>query len=243
MSRILVLVPHSSTDDAPDFCAWPQRIERGSSLVYRLLRGPLSPAGGFFDRGLEDLLVFHGGQQATDEGFDAICTMTLDDGGAAALRSVLDLPVLAAGKTATLHAMTLAHRLAWIVETHAQAVRMEAALRQWHLAEHCVAVRVVSPDTPHTLRATLVDCEKVDGAAAICLGSPALVAAASAFTDAVDVPVLDPLAVTCNVAEALLALRLTHSRTAAPRPLVPKPAVLQAMGEAMAAHSTQPEPI
>lgn len=242
MTRILVLLPHSIAEDAPDVSAWPRRLGRGSALVYRPVRCPTSPAGGFFDGGLEDLLVFHGGCQAAEEGIDAVCTMTLDDGGAAALRSVLDLPVLAAGKTASLHAMTLASNFAWVVETDAQAARLRAALRQWHLAAHCVSVRVARPDTPHALRAALVDCVETDGAAAICLGGPALVAAARTFVDAPGVPVLDPLSIACHMADALLALNLTHSRTAAPRPLVPKPAVMRSMAEAMAAHPSHHAP-
>lgn len=241
MPRILVLLPHPAAAPAPDVSTWPRRIGRGCSLVYRPLCGPASPAGGFFDAGLEDLLVFDGGRRAAEEGMDAVCVMALDDGSTAALRSVLDLPVLGAGKTASLHALTLGRRFAWIAETEAQAARLRAALRQWHLAEHCAAVRVARPDTPHALRAALVESVETDGACAICLGSPALVAAARAFADAPGVPVLDPLAVTCHMAEALLAVGLAHSRSAAPRPLVPKPAVLQAMAQAMAAHpASQP---
>jgi hypothetical protein len=110
---------------------------------------------------------------------------------------------------------------------------LRAALRQWHLIDRCVAIRVAPADQPQVLNSALADCVDIDGAGAICLGSPALVAAA---LGPAPVPLLDPLAVTGRMADALLALNLTHSRTAAPRPLVPKPAVIQAMADAMALH-------
>lgn len=243
MSRILVLIPHPAAVPAPDTAAWPLRPSDGLSPVYRPVRCPTSGTGGFFDARLEDLLVFDNGRQAAEEGFDAVCTLTLDDGGAAALRSVLDLPVLATGRTTSLHALTLADRFAWLVETRAQEARLRAALRQWHLAERCVAIRVAPADQPQALHSALADCVDIDGAGAICLGSPALVACALGPAPALGapdrpaVPLLEPLAVTCRMAEALLASNLTHSRTAAPRPLVPKPAVIQAMADTMATYS------
>lgn len=242
MSRILVLIPHPAAEPAPDTSAWSLGESDGVSPIYRPVRCPTSGAGGFFDARLEDLLVFDNGRRAAEEGFDAVCTLTLDDGGAAALRSMLDLPVLAAGKTTSLHALTLADRFAWVVETRAQEARLRAALRQWHLADRCVAIRVAPADQPRAWHSALADCIDIDGAGAICLGSPALVASALGVAPVPGapggpaVPLLDPLAVTCRMADALLAVDLTHSRTAAPRPLVPKPAVIQAMAETMALH-------
>ena len=43
------------------------------------------------------------------------------------------------------------------------------------------------------------------------------------------VPVINPGPLTYKMAEAAIALKLTHSRKAFPQPLVPKPAMIDAM--------------
>jgi allantoin racemase len=232
MFRILVLHPPHDVSAAAE-TAQSQQDLPGCALVHRPLPCDISPAGSFFDAALEDLLVLEAGRHAEQERMDAVCVMTLDDGGAMALRSVLDLPVLAAGKTTSLHALTLGHRFAWVVEHPQQAVRLQSALRQWHLDAGCTSVRVARANTPHALRAALVACVEQDGAAVVCLGSGALVAAAAEFAQVPGVPVLDPLAVTTHMAQVLLSTGLSHSRTATPRPLLPKPNVVQGMSQAL----------
>jgi allantoin racemase len=232
MFRILVLHPSHGAYAAAESTLSQQDLP-GCAIVHRALPCGISPAGSFFDAALDDLLVLEAGRHAEEERMDAVCVMTLDDGGATALRSVLDVPVLAAGKATSLHALTLGHRFAWVVEHPAQAVRLQSALRQWHFDAGCTSVRVARSDTPHALRAALVDCVEQDGAAVICLGSGALVTAAAGFAGVPGVPVLDPLAITTHMAQVLLSTGLSHSRSATPRPLVPKPDVVQGMSQAL----------
>jgi len=233
MPRLLVLMTHPVGAAVVDR---PADAIGGLVPVLRQVPCPASRVGGFFDARLEDLALFEAGRHAAEEGYDAVCTMTLDDGAAGALRSVLDLPVLAAGRTTSLHALTLADRFGWIVESQGHEARLRTALRQWQLADRCTGIRVAPSDQPHAVRAALAACIEIDSAAAVCLGSPALATSTrDAWPKPGDVPLLDPLAVTACMTEALLALNLSHSRTAAPRPLVPKPAVVQAMAKALAA--------
>ena len=47
------------------------------------------------------------GQEAQAEGFDALCLPDFGDYGVGALRSLLDIPVVAGGRGTMLHALTL----------------------------------------------------------------------------------------------------------------------------------------
>jgi allantoin racemase len=68
-----------------------------------------------------------------------------------------------------------------------------------------------------------------DGADVICLGSTTMHQSHAHLTENLPVPVINPGPLTYKLAEALLGMGLTHSRTAYPRPNTEKLAVVQAM--------------
>lgn len=186
------------------------------------------------DAALEDLGILRSGMDAAEEGFDAVCVDTLNDIGTVALRSVLDIPVLGTGHAAMLHALTLGTRFSLIVPSQAAVAQGRSSIRQWGLERQCASVRAVA-DGPmplgERLHATSRRCIAEDGTDVICLGSSMMMPAAKALAQALGVPVVEPLASGCRLAETLLALGLSHSRTAHPKPLVPKPHVFRAMAE------------
>jgi allantoin racemase len=235
MTRILVLQPHAFSE--PAIAAPRPAFEPAIEATYRPVGGAWSAAGGFVDAALEDLAVFEAGRHAAEEGFDAVCVEALDDGGANALRSMLALPVLATGKTVALHALTLGGRFALIAGTRERAVRAAAAQRQWGIERHCAALRTAEPDAPHALRATLWECLD-QGAEVLCFDSGALSTAARKIAPDFPLALLDPVEVTVRLAQALVAVSLTHSRTASPAPLVPKLAVIEAMARQAVSQAT-----
>jgi allantoin racemase len=74
-----------------------------------------------------------------------------------------------------------------------------------------------------------------DGADVICLGSTTMHQAHGHLVENLPVPVINPGPLTYKLAETLLGLRLTQSRKAYPRPIVPKHEMTRAMMDAAAA--------
>jgi len=193
----------------------------------------MSADGGFADAATEDLAVMSAAQHESDVTYDAVIVDSVGEGGTAALRSVLDLLVMGSCKTAALHALTLGTRFSFLVHSRAAGMRLRAELRQWQLESHCASIRVASLEKG-AVREEAQRCVAEDGAEVICLGNRAFATFAPSLTE-LGVPVIDPLSLTCEVATALLAAGLTHSRGAAPAPRVAKLAVLDAMARVLAA--------
>ena len=113
MTRILVLVPFP-LDDAALANRRQQTAEvalrPGVVFDYRpVSAGPtafMSP----HDWALMDLALFEAGLSAQEDGYDAVVIDTVSDSGADALRSVLDIPVLAPGRASLLFALNLGRK-------------------------------------------------------------------------------------------------------------------------------------
>ena len=238
MPRILVLTP-CATDDTRALANRSLPLGAGTTLTYRAVPAPHGPAATFFDAALEDLAVFGAGANAQEDGFDAVCVHSLNEGGAAALRSVLDILVLCTGKAAALHALSVGARFSFIVDSPAASELLRSHLRQWGLTSQCASVRAALPTDPAAMRDAVERCANEDGAEAVCLGSSASTPIVDDLGLTAGIPVIDPLAVGCQLVESLLAVGLSHSRTASPRPLVPKVRTLQAMAGVAA---SPPEP-
>lgn len=127
MTRILVLgVETPLTDpEAEIICRMPKGMPQDVS----------SPA----HWAVADLAVLAAGQGSADEGFDAVCVGDACDFGANALRSVLPIPVIGAGRAAMFYALTLGNTFA--VQTDATRVhRIKKQIAEFGLAAHCTGV-------------------------------------------------------------------------------------------------------
>ena len=160
---------------------------------------------------------------------------------------MLDIPVVAAGKTQFIVAMMLGRRFGVVTMWKHWFELYERNLRDLGLESFCAGIRAidVNPDNRnllggkddvlpllHQAAQQLVD---EDGADVICLGSTTMHEAHAYLQERMTVPVLNPGPLSYLVAEALTALDLSHSRRAYPRPLVPKPEMIRAMLDAAAA--------
>lgn len=119
-------------------------------------------------------------------------------------------------------------------------------MREYELAVHLVSVRSINtpPDVEDLrggqedvvfpkLRDAGLQCVE-DGADAVCLGSTTTHQAHAYLSENLPVPVINPGPLTYKLAESMLALRLTQSRTAYPRPNAEKRATIEAMAQAAA---------
>lgn len=251
MSKILVIVPFA-LDEAGVARRRDQlkavKLEPGSEFHYRPVKaGPtsfMSP----HDWTLMDLAIFEAGASAQDEGFDAVCIDTMSDSGMLALRSVLDIPVVSPGRASMLFALTLGSKFSVLAQWKPAIVRYKKAIPEWGLTAQCASVR--SFDVEPTFD-TLMDgkedkvfpkmldicmqCVEEDGADVVILGSTTMHQAAPWLAERLPVPLINPGPMTYKLVEAMLALKLTHSRACYPKPQVPKLDMLHAMLDAAAA--------
>jgi allantoin racemase len=102
---------------------------------------------------LMDLAIFEAGADAQAEGYDAVCIDTMSDSGLAALRSVLDIPVVSPGRASMLFALTLGSKFSVLAQWPPAIVRYRKALAEYGLAQHCASVR--SFDIPPNFDALL----------------------------------------------------------------------------------------
>lgn len=250
MAKILVIVPFAL--DAEGLQRRRQqlaavKLDPESEFHYRAVKaGPtsfMSP----HDWALMDLAIFEAGCGAQEEGYDAVCIDTMSDSGMAALRSVLDIPVVSPGRASMLFALTLGSRFSVLAQWKPSIVRYRKAIPEWGLTPHCASVRSfdIEPsfDTlmdgkeeevfPLMLQ-TCMRCVEEDGADVVILGSTTMHQAAQWLQSRLPVPLVNPGPLTYKLAETMLALRLTHSRACYPKPLVPKLPMVRAMLEAAA---------
>ena len=72
------------------------------------------------------------------------------------------------------------------------------------------------------------------GADVICLGSTTMHQAHRHLSSVLEVPVVNPGPLSYKLIQTMLSLGLSHSRTAYPKPIVPKPDMVHAMLDAAA---------
>ncbi len=250
MAKILVIVPFA-LDQAGVQRRRDQlravELEPGSEFHFQPVKaGPtsfMSP----HDWSLMDLAIFEAGINAQEDGFDAVCIDTMSDSGMAALRSMLDIPVVSPGRASMLFALTLGSKFSVLAQWKPSIVRYKKAIPEWGLSNQCASVRSFDVEPAFD---TLMDgkedsvfpkmldicmqCVEQDGADVVILGSTTMHQAAAWLAERLPVPLINPGPLTYKLVETMLALKLTHSRACYPKPLVPKVEMIHAMLDAAA---------
>ena len=253
MKKILTIVPFAMS---PDNLLLRQQqlqgLQFGPDLhfEYRSVKaGPVNYSS-HHDFVLADASIFEAGCRAQQEGFAAVCIDTMSDSGVAALRSVLDIPVFGPGKVSMLSALMLGDRFSILTMASRWKPLYKKALDELGMHHKCASVRAieVSPDNQALLsgkeeevfpllEAAAMKAIEIDGADVIILGSTTMHQAHAYLKARLPVPVINPGPLSYKIAESMLALGHTHSRTAYPRPMHPRLDMLSAMMDAAKAAS------
>ena len=253
MKKILTIVPFAMS---PDNLLLRQQqlqgLQFGPDLhfEYRSVKaGPVNYSS-HHDFVLADASIFEAGCRAQQEGFSAVCIDTMSDSGVAALRSVLDIPVFGPGKVSMLTALMLGDRFSILTMASRWKPLYKKALDELGMHHKCTSVRAieVSPDNQALLsgkeeevfpllEAAAMKAIEIDGADVIILGSTTMHQAHAYLQARLPVPVINPGPLSYKIAESMLALGHTHSRTAYPRPMHPRLDMLTAMMDAARAAS------
>jgi len=189
----------------------------------------------YHDMLLMDWTVFQAGIKAEEEGFDAVCIDTVSDSGLYALRSKLSIPVLGPGEVAFHIACILGKRFSILTMWDEWFPLYTKTITEYHLEARLASMRSIKtrPDVTELLEGKEeVIFEKLrqeaelavtqDGADVIVLGSTTMHQSAAYLSEALPVPIINPGLVTYKLAEMLLTLGLSHSKSAFPTPEVPK---------------------
>lgn len=249
MHRVLVLVPFAFDEKGlANRRAQQDAVELGPDIEFDYKPVKAGPAlyDSYHDWLLADMSMYEAGITAEEEGYDAVCIDTMSDSGVNALRSVLDIPVIGPGRASYLMALMLGQKFSVLTQWDPWIGLYRKSLQEYGLADKCASIRSINvpPDVENLLGGKEevvfpklvgagLECVE-DGADVICLGSTTMHQAHGHLAANLPVPVINPGPLTYKLAEAVLGLGLTHSRSAYLKPNVPKLEMAHAMMEAAA---------
>ena len=218
------------------------KIGPGISFDFRGVKAGPAFFDSYHDLVLADVGLFEAGKYAQEEGYDAVCIDSMSDSGMNALRSVLDIPVIAPGRSSYLVAMMLGNRFSVLTQWDPWIAMQRRLLRECGLESFCASVRSINmpPDLENLLggkeevvfprlRDAALRCLEEDGADVICMGATTMHQAVPYLQQELAVPVINPGPLTYKLAELALGLNLTHSRRAYQKPREPRLELLAAM--------------
>lgn len=164
---------------------------------------------------------------AQEEGYQAVMLDCAGDPVLVAARERVTIPVVAPGEAGMLFAMSLGGRFSVITVSPAVGW-MHRNVRLYGFTDRMASIRGVRIslkdliEAKETTEKTLLEAgRKVmeeDGAEVILLGCTGMSAYASALTDALGIPVLDPAACALKMAVDLVEMGLSHSKRSYPFP-------------------------
>lgn len=187
----------------------------------------------YHDMLLMDWTVFQAGVSAEEEGYSGVLIDTVSDSGLRALRSRLNIPVVAPGEVAFATAMTLGKTFSILTMWPEWFPLYEKTLTEYGWWDRVVSLRSINtrPDLTELLAgkedvifdkltAEAMDAIEEDGADVIVLGSTTMHRSAAHLAEMLPVPVINPGLVAWKHLEMLLTLGLSHSKIAYPAPEV-----------------------
>lgn len=248
MARVLVVVPFPMDEgNVAKRRAQLDAVRLGDGIEFDYKPVSIAPANYVSqqDSVLADIGILEAGLQAQADGYDAVCIDTVSDSGMAALRSVLDIPVIGPGRHAMLAALMLGERFSILAMWDRWRHLYTKTLAELGLQHKCASLRSagLQPNNQSLLagkedeffpalhRAAL-RCVEEDGADVIILGSTTMHEAHAYLAERLPVPVINPGPLTYRLADAAIKLRLSHSRAAYPSPSHVAAEALAAMGRA-----------
>jgi allantoin racemase len=249
--KVLVLVPFPMSGDHLALRrAQSKTIDLGPDIAFDYK--PVKWAGtnfvGPYDYVVGDFTMLEAGLEAQADGYDAVCIDTMSDSGVAALRAVLDIPVIGPGRATILTAMMLGDKFGMLVMWERwlglyKKVMDELGVRHKYAGHQSIdqapdrfsllggEERVVFPKLLRAGKRLIED----NSADVIILGSTSMHQARDFLAEKLPVPVISPGPTSYALAQMMLNLGLTQSRKSYPSPVGRSDVYLHAMLDAAAA--------
>lgn len=251
MHKVLVIVPFPMSDEnLSKRQEQLKAVKLGPGIQFDFKAVRIAPVNYVSqqDALLADVGILEAGLSAQEQGYDAVCIDTVSDSGMAALRSVLTIPVIGAGRHAMLAAQMLGDRFSILSMWSRWDPLYKKMLADLGLSHKCASMRSpeMEPNNQKLLKGredtvfpalhrVAMQCIEEDGADVIILGSTTMHETHAYLAEKLPVPVINPGPLSYRLAETALRLNLTHSKTAYPAPLAPRLDMFHAMGEHIAA--------
>jgi len=245
MAKVLVIVPFPMSEENRRLrMAQLDAVKLSGDVTFdfRPVRAAPTNYTSEHDSVLADMSIVDAGRNAEAEGYDAVCIDTMSDSGLPALRSILSIPVIGPGRASMLLAQTLGERFSILMMWEGHRNLYRKTIAELGLQYRCASARGIDVQSNNQsllagkedeifprLYATAMRCIEEDGADVILLGSTTMHQAHAYLAERLPVPIINPGPLTYKLAEAALALKLTHSRKAFPQPLEPKVDMIDAM--------------
>ena len=251
MHKVLVIVPFPlDSDGIANRQLQLESVQLGPdiSFDFRPVKASCTSFMSDHDWALMDMGCFEAGLSAEDDGYDAAVIDSTADSAAGALRSVLDIPVIAPGRTSLLYALMLGSTFGILAMNEVGCFSHRQWVAQRHLTSFCAAIEPIGGTTDVAKLMTGQEDEILPlmkaaaeramdkGAEVIVLGSTTMHQAGTWLNDALPVPVVNPGPLTYKIVETVLGLGHTHSRKGFPRPGTEKRGMIHAMLDAAAAY-------
>lgn len=247
LSRVLVLIPFAMDEKSianRRAQVASVRLAPDMEFDFKAVKAGPTTYDTYHDWLLAEIAMLDAGIEAQRDGYDAICIDTLSDSAMNVLRSVLDIPVMGAGLPSYLMALSIGKTFSILTQWDAWIPLYERGLLEYGLRERCISIRSINmrPDLENLLGgkeevvfprlvAKGLECVE-DGADVIVLGSTTMHQAHAHLASNLPVPVINPGPTSYKFVEALIDLRLTHSRRAYLKEMKPKVEMIRAMLEA-----------
>jgi allantoin racemase len=160
--------------------------------------------------------------RANEAGYDAIVVACFNDPAVSAAKEISQVPVLGIAEVSFHIAALLGHRFCVMATLRKRVPLIELHVRQLGMEKLLASVRALNMSTlevdakPDESKAAILELGRraidEDGAEVLVLGCAGLIGHADDLTRQLGIPVVDPTSVTFKVAEAMVDLRLTHSK-------------------------------
>lgn len=246
--KVLVLVPFPMTGEHLDMrIAQSKTLDFGPDIEFHYK--PVKWAGtnfvGPYDYVIGDFTMLEAGLDAQERGYDAVCIDTMSDSGVAALRAVLDIPVVGPGRATILTAMLLGDKFGMLVMWERWLGLYKKVMDELGVSHKYVGYQSI--DTPPDRFSLLGGSEEVifpkllaaaerlvtqNRADVIILGSTSMHQARDFLAERLPVPVISPGPLSYGVAQMLITQKLAQSRKAYPNPVGRSDVYLHAMLDA-----------
>jgi allantoin racemase len=221
--KILVLNPNTSEAVTARVAGVIHKIARPETqvVVTQISHGP-EGLESCYDESVASPFILEAVQEANRNGFDAVVIAAFCDPVLEAAKEISTVPVYGLEETAFSVALLLGNKFSILTEK-----KHKVAVKQQHVRKHGLESRFASV-RPLNMGVTeiAIDPEKVkrtgieigrrmveeDGAEVIIMGCASMAGYSEDLERAIGVPILDPVAVTFKVVEALTEIGVHHSK-------------------------------
>jgi len=221
--KILVLNPNTSAAVTDRIAAVVHRIARPETgvVVRQIAHGPpvLESA---YDESVAVPHILDAVREANAAGFDAVVLAAFCDPGLEAVREISDIPVYGLEETTLAVALLLGNKFSILTEKPHKTAAKTQHVRKHGLESRFASVRAIgmgvaeiAVDPERVKHAGLEIARRMiedDGAEVIVMGCASMAGYSEDLERELGVPVLDPVAVTFKVVEALSDIGIRHSK-------------------------------